>query len=264
MTDSDVQTGLVREVSNHVMTLTLNRPHAGNSIDPDTANALRDAWREAAESDDVWVVVLTGAGDRFFCTGSDLKSAPPVQESYTAGLLADRLTNIIPPLGFRKPIIAAINGMAVGGGLELALACDLRIAANTAQFGLSEVRVGSLAGQGGTQRLPRAIPSAVAMKMLLTGDRIDAVEAHRVGLVSDIYEPADLASAAQELAAKICDAAPLSVRAAKLAATAGADLTIEAGLMLEGQLWGGLRDTEDRTEGRQAFAEKRPPVWKGR
>jgi len=262
--EADTIAGLRIERRDHVATVVLDRPEAGNSLDPDTVTALEEAWRDLAHDDDVWVVVVTGAGDRFFCTGTDLKKTPPPSESYASSLLNGRGIRLGPPSTFLKPTIASINGMAVGGGLEIALACDLRVAATTAQFGLSEVRVGSLAGQGGTQRLPRAIPRAIAMKMLLTGERIGAEEAHRIGLVSDLYDPAELSERTHELAATICRAAPLSVRAAKLAATRGADLPLEAGLALEDQLWGALRDTEDRLEGRRAFAEKRPPKWAAR
>jgi E-phenylitaconyl-CoA hydratase len=264
MTSPTGTPGLVVTRDEHVMTLTLNRPDAGNSLDPETVAALAEAWRTAATDEDVWVVVLTGTGQRFFCTGSDLKKTPPPQRSFIADVLNGSQVAITPPPDFLKPTIAAINGMAVGGGLELALACDLRIASTTAQFGLSEVKVGSLAGQGGTQRLMRALPQAVAMKMLLTGERIDADDAHRLGLVSDLHSPEELGKAAAELARTICAAAPLSVRAAKMAATQGAGLPLRDGLALENQLWGALRDTEDRLEGRQAFAEKRPPRWRAR
>jgi enoyl-CoA hydratase/carnithine racemase len=264
MTQEEPRLGLVVTYDGHVATITLDRPHAGNSLDPGTVAALRRSWDELERDDNVWVAVITGAGDRFFCTGTDLKATPPPAESFASATLNGRGLRLAPPPSFLKPTIAAINGMAVGGGLEIALACDLRVASDTAQFGLSEVRVGSLAGQGGTQRLPRAIPPAVAMKMLLTGDRIDASEALRVGLVSDVFPAADLRRGAFDLAQRICEAAPLSVRAAKMAAVRGAELPLEAGLELENQLWGALRDTEDRTEGRQAFAEKREPQWQAR
>ncbi|MUU71497.1 enoyl-CoA hydratase/isomerase family protein [Pseudarthrobacter sp. GA104] len=257
-------TGLRVERENHIALLILDRPDAGNSLNPPMVQALTQAWQDFASDDDVWVVVITGAGDRFFCTGSDLKQTPPPSESFASSVLNGRTIRLTPPIGFTKPVIAAINGMAVGGGLEIALACDLRIASDTAQFGLSEVKVGSLAGQGGTQRLPRAIPQAIAMKMLLTGDRIDAAEALRVGLVSDVYEASALREEALNLARRICSAAPLSVRAAKMAAVRGAGLPLEAALELENQLWGSLRDSEDRLEGRNAFAAKRAPLWKAR
>lgn len=261
---TDTTTGLEIERHEHVATLTLNRPDAGNSLAPETVVALEEAWQTIAADDETWVVVITGAGTRFFCTGTDLKLTPPPAESFASSVLNGRGVRLGPPRGFLKPTIAAINGLAVGGGLEIALACDLRVASTTAQLGLSEVRVGSLAGQGGTQRLPRAIPQAVAMKMLLTGERIDAAEAHRVGLVSDVFDPEALLDGAIELARKICANAPLSVRAAKMAAVQGADIPLEAGLALENQLWGSLRDTEDRAEGRTAFVEKRPPQWRAR
>lgn len=264
MTGRTLEDGLDVHVDAGVMTLTLNRPAAGNSLDPETVEKLQASWDRAARDEEIAVIVITGAGDRFFCTGSDLKKTPPPAESFIGSFLHGRHPTITPPIDLRKPVIAAINGMAVGGGLEIALGCDLRIASANAEFGLSEVRIGSIAGQGGTQRLPRAIPSAVAMKMLLTGERIDAAEALRVGLVSDVYPEGELQQAARELADKISSAAPLSVRAAKVAATNGRDLPLRDGLLLETQLGGLLRDTEDRLEGRAAFAEKRKPAWKGR
>jgi E-phenylitaconyl-CoA hydratase/naphthyl-2-hydroxymethylsuccinyl-CoA hydratase len=257
-------TGLQIHTADHVATLTLNRPHAGNSLDPLTVDALTHAWHDLAADDGVWVVIVVGTGERFFCTGTDMKATPPPSESFASSLLNDRGVQLGPPPGFLKPTIAAINGIAVGGGLEIALACDLLVASEHAQFGLTEVKVGSLAGQGGTQRLPRAIPRAVAMKMLLTGQRIDAQEAHRLGLVSDVFAADELMPGALEIARAICEAAPLSVRAAKFAVTRGAELPLAAGLELENQLWGALRDTEDRLEGRAAFAEKRPPKWHAR
>ncbi|MFZ3132105.1 MAG: enoyl-CoA hydratase-related protein, partial [Desulfosporosinus sp.] len=144
------------------------------------------------------------------------------------------------------------------------LACDIRIASEKASFGLSEVKVGSLPGLGGTQRLIRFIPKAIAMRMLLTGDRITAAEAHRVGLISDVVPADKLLETAKAMAEKIANNAPLSVKAAKQAVVIGGDLPVKSGSQLEGLLWGILRDSEDRIEGRVAFAEKRPPVYKGR
>ena len=255
---------LLYDQEEHVAILTLNRPEAGNSLDPETMEELAQAWQHVARDERVWVAIITGAGDRFFCTGSDLKKTPSPRESFAVSLLNSGGVEITPPANLWKPTIAAINGMAVGGGLEIALACDLRIASETAQFGLGEVKVASLPGQGGTQRLPRMMPMAIAMKLLLTGQRIDAQEAWRVGLVSDLYPPAQLMSAARELARAICENGPLAVRAAKMAALQGLNLPLQAGLLLEHQLWGILRDTEDRQEGRRAFAEKRKPAYRGR
>jgi E-phenylitaconyl-CoA hydratase/naphthyl-2-hydroxymethylsuccinyl-CoA hydratase len=163
-----------------------------------------------------------------------------------------------------KPIVCAINGYAIGGGLEMALACDIRFASDNASFGLSEVKVGSLPGLGGTQRLIRAIPKAVAMRMMLTGDRINAQEAQRIGLISDVVPAEKLMDTAKAIAEKIAANAPLSVKAAKQAVVIGSDLPLKQASALEYLLWGILRDSEDRIEGRKAFAEKRPPEYKGR
>ncbi len=241
--------------------ITINRPDRANSIDRATRSALREATDELEADTTVRVVVLTGSG-RTFCAGTDLKERPaadlphPIVDPTPAIATAiDRLT---------KPVIAAVNGPAAGGGFELALACDLRIASSTATFALPEVRVGSLAGSGGTQRLFRVIPAAVAWKILLTGRSIDAVEAHRIGLVSDVVEPTDLHATVNGIAADIAANAPLSVKAAKLAARAGLDAGLGSGLALERTLWTLLATTEDRAEGRAAFAEARPPRYRGR
>ena len=163
-----------------------------------------------------------------------------------------------------KPLIGAINGLAYGGGLEIALGCDIRIAAEGARFALSEVRVGTLPGSGGTQRLPRLIGRSDAMLMLLTGDAIDAAEALRVGLVSQVLPADQVLPAARAMAQRIASNAPLAVRAVKRLVRQGADLPLAAALDAERSAWGVLRDTEDRLEGRAAFAAKRPPVYRGR
>jgi E-phenylitaconyl-CoA hydratase len=163
-----------------------------------------------------------------------------------------------------KPVIAAINGYALGGGLELALLCDVRIASSKAIFSLPEVGIGSIPGAGGTQRLIRAVGRSDAMMMLLTGERIDAAEALRIGLVSRVVEPEALQDAARALALKIASNAPLAVAAVKRLARIGVELPLAAGLELEQHAFGVLRDSEDRIEGRMAFAEKRKPVFRGR
>jgi E-phenylitaconyl-CoA hydratase len=162
------------------------------------------------------------------------------------------------------PMIAAVNGLAIGGGFEIALGCDIRIAAETAEFGLTEARVGSIPGAGGTQRLPRAMGQSTAMYMLLTGDRIDAQRAYETGLVSEVLPHEQLLGRAQEIAARIAQNAPLSVRAIKQLVRAGLDAPAGVGMSLERFAFGLIRDTEDRREGRAAFAEKRPPQFTGR
>lgn len=255
---------LLYQKEDHVAILTLNRPDAANSLDPETMEELAQAWRDIARDDAVWVAIVTGAGERFFCAGADLKKTPPPAESFAAELLRSGGAHITPPSDLWKPTIAVINGMAIGGGLELALACDLRIASESAEFGLGEVRVASMPGQGGTQRLPRMLPMAIAMKMLLTAQRINAQQALQYGLVSDVYPGPNLMDAARGLAQTICENGPLAVRAAKMAALQGLGMPLQSGLLLESQLWGLLRDTEDRLEGRRAFAEKRKPRYQGR
>lgn len=252
-------------VEDGVALLRLNRPEAMNAIDPDLRRVLREAWFEIGRDDRIRVTVLTGAGDRAFCVGSDLKKTMPPQESF-AELTFGRgeSDHLLAGMDMDKPIIAAVNGHALGGGMEIALACDIRIAARTAQFGLPEVRVGSMPGAGGTQRLPRAIGSSMAMTLLLTGDRIGAEEAYRIGLVSALHDGVDLIPAAMEMAGKIAANAPLSVRAIKRVVRLSDGLTLEAGQAFERLAFGALRDTEDRIEGRKAFQEKRKPVYRGK
>ncbi len=250
------------EVRDSIAYVTLNRPEAMNALDPSALKEFDQVWDEVRNNPDIRVSVLTGAGEKSFCTGTDMKNAPPPTECMAATYLREGQP-IIPGMKMWKPIIAAINGYAVGGGLEIALACDLRIASPNAKFGLTEVKVASLAGLNGTQMLPRAMPRAVAMKMLLTGEMIEADEALRYGLVSDVVDQSELMAKATAYAQKIASAAPLSVQAAKQAAVMGLDMPTEHGIAFSHLLWGVLRDTEDRKEGFAAFAEKRKPQFKG-
>ena len=250
------------EVRNNVAYITLNRPEAMNSLDPESIQQLTEIWTEVKDNPDIRVSVLTAAGSKAFCTGTDMKKTPAPTECMVAGYLRNGQP-LLPLMKMWKPIICAINGFAVGGGLEMALACDLRIASTTAKFGLTEVKVASLAGLNGTQTLPRAIPQAVAMKMLLTGEMITAEQALHYGLISDLVAPEDLMKLATELAEKIASAAPLSVQAAKQAAMLGLDMPLDHGILYAHLMWGLLRDTEDRKEGFKAFAEKRPPAFRG-
>jgi E-phenylitaconyl-CoA hydratase len=262
----------IKELQTIVLTLSddgiaeirLNRPEALNSIDPVMRAELQYAW-EFIESPEVRIAILTGTGPKAFCTGSDLKKTMPPAESYAQLKFGRHPDNhLLSGIGQKTPIIAAVNGIAVGGGLELALACDIRIAANTASFGLPEVRVGSIPGAGGSQRLPRLIGESMATYMLLTGDRIGADRAVEVGLISEAVDPEELLPRAREIASRIAANAPLSVSAVKHLIDRGRDLPYEQGLDLENYVWGLLRDTEDRIEGRRAFAEKRPPVYQGK
>jgi E-phenylitaconyl-CoA hydratase len=257
---------LIYEKKDRIAYITLNRPEAMNSLDPELSQSLSRTWEDFMNDPDAWVAILTGAGEKAFCTGADLKKTMPPKESFAQqifGGTGSGVNNITPSLNQWKPIICAVNGFAVGGGLELALACDMIIGSENSQYGLSEVRVGSMPGAGGTQRLPRRIPYQAAMKMLLTGERIKADEAYRLGLITEVAPQNQLMEVAENLARKICDNAPLSVRSVKMATNRGLEMSLSQGLELEKLLWGTLRDTEDRIEGRKAFAEKRKPVYKG-
>lgn len=253
------------EVRDGVAIVTLDRPDAMNAIDPETRAALRDTWQRAAGDEAVRCVLFTGSGQKAFCTGSDLKKTMPPKESFAElSFGAAGLGNMTAGMDFDKPIVCAVNGYAFGGGMELALACDIRIASRNACFALTEVRLGSIPGAGGTQRLPRLISQSDAMLMLLTGDRVDAAEALRTGLVSRVVEPHDLLPAALEICTRIAQNAPLSIRAVKRLVRQGLDMPLDKAIQTEHYVFGLLRDTDDRIEGRKAFQEKRPPVYRGR
>jgi len=261
------------DIADAVATIMIDRPEALNALDVPSLVELRELLIKARDDDAVRVIVLTGVGDRSFCVGSDLKKTPPSDASYsrawTASLPAAadlgayvRLLNL-EPLQIWKPMIAAVNGYCFGGGLELAMQCDLRVAADTASFALPEVKVGSVAGICGPMLL-RLVPQAHAMKALLTGDHIKAAEALQMGLVSDVWHSAELRERAGELARRIAANAPLSLAATKRLAHETETVSRAALFEKTEMVFGILKDTEDRAEGRRAFAEKRPPRFSGR
>lgn len=253
------------EVCDYIATVTLNRPEAMNALDPESVDQLHAIWQQISSDSGIRVVVLTGAGDRSFCTGADLKKTLPPSETFAELHFGSaRPTPNLAKLQTGKPVIGAINGFALGGGLELALQCDIRIASDRASFGLPEVCIGSIPGAGGTQRIVRAIGQSDAMLMLLTGARIDAQEALRIGLVSRVVTPSALMETAMSIARQIAANAPLAVSAVKRLATVGREIPLAAGLELEQQSFGILRNSEDRLEGRGAFVEKRKPAFKGK
>ncbi|WP_027730445.1 enoyl-CoA hydratase/isomerase family protein [Variovorax paradoxus] len=256
---------IVKTVQDRVAIVTLNRPEAMNSIDPESNEQLLAIWDEVSSDEGIRVLVLTGTGERAFCTGADLKKTmPPADSAARQVFRAGTRHSNFGTLQTDKPVIAAINGYALGGGLELALLADIRICSENAQFGLPEVRVGSIPGAGGTQRLIRAVGQSDAMWMLLTGERIDAAEALRIGLVSKVVPFSALQETAINLARAMAVNAPLAMTAAKRLAMTGRELPLAGGLELERQAFGVLRDSEDRLEGRRAFADKRAPVFRGR
>jgi E-phenylitaconyl-CoA hydratase len=262
------------ERSGRTLVLRINRPEALNALDVESMLQLNAHLRAFRDDPHLLVAVITGTGPRAFCTGADLKRTMPTDTSFAEayfqpydrsvddGLYVRAIT--ISELAINKPLIAAVNGHALGGGAEIALDCDIRIASETATFGLPEVRWASVPAVGGVSKLLRAVPRAVAMQMLLTGDRIDAAEAHRVGLVSEVVTPDALLPRALEIADRIAANGPLAVQSLKTLSMRTEDLPLSRSVELEQLLWGILRDTHDRIEGRTAFAERRTPQYQGR
>lgn len=251
------------EVAGRVATVTLNRPEALNAISTELATALAEAVEPLATDPGVRAVVLTGAGERAFCVGADLKQRAGLddhgwfvqREAFRRGFAAVRRC----PL----PTVAAVTGFALGGGTELALACDLVVAATDATFGLPEVRLGLVPAGGGTQLLVRRVGPSVAKDLVLTGRQVDAAEAQRLGLADRVVPTAEVLAAATALAAEIAANAPTAVRMAKWALELGADLSLEAAMEVEDQAWRRAVLSDDRREGIAAWVEKRDPVWPG-
>lgn len=256
---------LLVEVEDHIATLTLNRPEVMNALDPATYLELSAAWQRVRDDPDIWVAIVTGAGSKSFCAGADLRAMSQAPEPEPAGFWQtqeDLLLNR--GLEVWKPVIAAVNGYCVGGGMTLLLATDIRIAARHATFGLSEVKRGFLPANGGTQRTLRQLPYPVAMELLLTGDPIDAAEAHRLDLINRVVDAEELMTEARRVAERICANAPLAVRAIKELATRSQYMHIQDGLRLEAAVARVLNSTADAKEGPLAFSEKRAPAFEGR
>jgi enoyl-CoA hydratase len=252
------------EVDDGVATVTLNRPDVHNAMNDSMRRELLRCFESLATDETVRVVVVTGAGARAFSAGADIREfvAPQVPTVFREHrrridfrAVMDRCPQVI---------IAAIGGYAFGGGLELALACDIRIAAADARLGLTEVDLAIIPGGGGTQRLPRLVGRSKALEMILSAARIDATEALRIGLVERVVPAGEALKAGQELARVLAAKAPLALRYAKEAVVKGLDLPLADGIRLESDLATLLRTTEDRVEGAKAFLERRPPRWTGR
>jgi len=235
----------------------INRPEAMNALNSDVFQGLRNTFNDFRDDDDLWVAILTGAGDEAFCAGWDIKEL-------ASGFSLDGDSEPVRPDNIWKPFIAAINGYCLGGGCEMALMCDIRIASESAQFGQPEVNIGFMPAMGATVRIPRFLPGAVAAEMLLTGNRINAREALRIGLVSRVVPDEKLIETADEIAKTILTRGPLGVRAVKESMVRGYGMTIDEGLALEKVLSAYLLTTEDFAEGTKAFTEKRPPRYKGK
>jgi len=246
---------LIYQETGGVGIITLNRPAAGNAIDLRMAGELTDICTRVNHDEGVKAVIITGAGEEVFSVGAD-----PDEFFLGAGMPSVAA----PVTGLTCPVIAAINGDALGQGLELALACDLRIAVETARFALPHLTSGFIPWDGATQRLPRLIGKSKAMEMLLTGQVVDAAEAHRIGLINRVVSSRELIPMVTDMGREMASKAPLALKYAKEAIYKGLDLTLGQGLRLEADLYFLLQTTEDRNEGIKAFLEKRPPQFKGR
>ena len=253
---------LLYEVRDRVARITINRPEAMNAMDADVYAELSKAWIDVRDNPDVWVTIITGAGEKAFTAGADLKSLIPQKHGKADFWLTQKNMILNRGLEVWKPVIAAVNGYCLAGGMTLLFATDIRIAAEHAVFEISEVKRGILAGNGGTQRALRQLPYAIAMEMLLLGRRLAAHEALSYGLVNKVVPLGDLMPTAEEYARRLCENGPLALRASKELAIRSQSLPLEQGLRLEESFQEFLRGTEDAKEGPRAFAEKRKPVFK--
>ena len=250
------------ERDGHVFTITLERPEVMNALHPPAHLELDALWNEFEADPDLWIAIVTGAGDRAFCAGNDLKFQA---SGGRVEMPASGFGGITARYEMVKPTIAAVNGLAMGGGFEIALACDLIVAAESALFALPEPRVGLAALAGGIHRLPRQIGTKQAMGMLLTGRRVPAAEGRELGFVNEVVPAGEVLPAAHRWAAKIAECAPLSVRASKQAALRGLDApTLQQAVDGRYDQLGAMIKSDDFREGPRAFAEKRKPEWKGR
>ena len=251
------------EKEGRIAVLTINRPEAMNAMNVQAWRELNEALIDFRDDPELWVGIITATGEKAFCAGADVKDLLP--------FMKENRDNpwLMPPTHMRgldlwKPLIAAINGLALGGGLEIVLGCDIRIASENARLGVPEVNLGLIPGWGGTQRLPRMVPWCKAAELVLMGKPIDAQEAYRIGLVNKVVPSQELMSTAREWAEAICRPGPLAVRAAKEAMIRGTSLSLDEGLRLEQALFFTLLGTEDFSEGTKAFAEKRKPDFKAK
>ena len=255
---------ILLEKKNAIAYVTVNRPKVLNALSLATMEELGAAFHEIKNDSSVRVAILTGAGEKAFVAGADIGELAK-QDPVSGKEFAHRgqaVLDLIENLG--KPVIACVNGFALGGGCELALACTMRLASDNAKLGQPEVKLGILPGYGGTQRLPRLVGKGLAMQMVLSGEIITAQEAYRIGLVNEVTAAAELIPRAEAIAAKIIANAPLAVQYAMEAVNKGMEMTLTEGLFLEATLFGVCCATEDKKEGTTAFLEKRPAQFKGK
>ena len=255
---------LLFEITDSVAFITINRPDKLNALNDQVVDELADAAERIAADKAITGAVITGAGPKAFVAGADIADLAK-QGPFDGKARAQRGQAVLRRIETcGKPVIAAVNGFALGGGCELAMACHLRVASETAKFGQPEVKLGVAPGYGGTQRLPRLVGKGVALHLILTGETIDAREAHRIGLVNRVVPAADLAAESEKLLRGILAMGPLAVRLAMEAVDQGLEMTLDEGLLLEANHFGLLAATRDMKEGLTAFLEKRPPRFEGR
>ena len=252
---------LIYEKKGNIAYVTLNRPEKLNALSLELADGLREACHQIDDDPDVWAGIFTGAGDRSFCAGADLNTLDKLLAESRAHIWEAEC--VLTYMAVKKPLIAAINGYCLGGGLQLALACDLRIASENAQFGTPDQKINTV-DSFVSLALPYMIPSAIAMELILTGDFMDANEAYRVGLVNKVVPQEELLPEATRMAERIFKNGPQAIKAVKQLGRRGRTLPLEIGLELFESLSAKILDMQDTREAIKAFWEKRPPVWKGK
>jgi enoyl-CoA hydratase len=255
---------LLCETKDQVARITLNRPQVLNALNTQVFNELETAFSALAQDPTVLVILLTGAGEKAFAAGADIKelAATDAAAGEAKARRGQGVFRLIETCG--KPVIGCINGFALGGGCELAMACTMRLASETARLGQPEVKLGLIPGYGGTQRLPRLVGQPMALKLLLTGEMINAAEALRIGLVDEVLPADKLMERAEALARIIAAMAPLAVAACIQAVRDGSEINLEEAIDMEAKIFGRLCGTADKEEGTKAFLEKRPALWTGR
>lgn len=267
--DASAATGLtlenvLYEKRNGIAYVTINRPKALNALNTPTWRDLRKAFEDVRDDGSIRGAILTGAGDKAFVAGADITELATLGafEAAQASRFGQGVLDLIENLG--KPVIAAVNGFALGGGCEAAMACTLRIAVERASFGQPEVKLGLLPGGGGTQRLPRLVGKGRALQLILSAQPIDAREAWRIGLVNEVVPPADLIARSEAILRQIASNAPVAVKLALEATNKGLEASQDEGMLLEASYFGLCAATEDKREGTKAFLEKRAPQFRGR